>query len=492
MTKLYKRAKNDPIFFVENVIGNTKLWAKQRIIMESVRDNLYTAVRSCNGAGKTFTSASVVAWFLSVHPDSIVVTTAPTARQVEELLWAEIRRLHSKSKYPLGGDPTMTTWRISEKWFALGLSTKEPDRFQGFHSDNILCVIDEAAGVEAVIWEAVMAILTSRNAHLLVIGNPTESSGEFYNAFSSELYNKIHISAFETPNFTKFGITSDDIANDTWEEKITGPLPYDALVTPKWVRQRYLEWGEDSPMYQARIQGNFPTIGDDMMIPLSWLLRATESQPKRGKDDKIYMSVDVARFGTDESVVAWRTGYHLEGYQTYHGIDTYELAKHVKLKADELNPVEIIIDTVGVGGGVADVLHGWDYPIREFVSQSKAILDTRYVNRRTEIWHNMRELLRKDKVSMPREEKLLNQLISVKYKYDSAGRYKLESKDDLRDRGVDSPDRADAVVMLYSDAEPIQQEDVKSDLNRIKPNSVADIKRRLRGEETSPWEETYG
>ena len=132
----------------------------------------------------------------------------------------------------------------------------DPNRFQGFHAEHILGVIDEAAGVDSPIWEAMDAILTSYGARLLVIGNPTEPSGEFFNAFSSPLYNKIHISAFDTPNFTDFGITEEDIVNN-WQEKITGNFRYPALITPKWVAERRMEWGEDSPAYQARVKGEF-------------------------------------------------------------------------------------------------------------------------------------------------------------------------------------------------------------------------------------------
>ena len=169
---------------MENVVGTTTLWHKQIEIANSVRDNFRTAVRSCNGAGKTFISASIVAWFLTSHVNSIVISTAPTSRQVRELLWQEINNIKVNSKYPLGGETTLVQWTLGPKWFALGLSTDDPNRFQGFHAEHILGVIDEAAGVDAPMG-GYGRYSYVYGARLLVIGNPTEPSGEFLCFFVS-------------------------------------------------------------------------------------------------------------------------------------------------------------------------------------------------------------------------------------------------------------------------------------------------------------------
>src|SRR5574344_2192809 len=138
LRELFERGQNDPTFFVENVVGMTTLWEKQREIMQSVKKNPRTVVRSCNGAGKTFTTANTATWFLTTHPQSIVVSTAPTARQVRELLWHEINNIYKNSRYPLGGRCTTVNWTLGAKWFAVGLSTDDPNRFQGFHAEHLL------------------------------------------------------------------------------------------------------------------------------------------------------------------------------------------------------------------------------------------------------------------------------------------------------------------------------------------------------------------
>lgn len=448
MVELYRKGKDDPKFFVENVVGMTKLWSKQSEIMRAVRDFPRTAVRSCNGAGKTFTTANTCAWFLTSLPNSVIVSTAPTARQVQQLLWQEINNIHRSSRYPLGGKCLNVSWTLGAKWFAVGLSTDDPNRFQGFHADNILGVIDEASGVDAPIWEGMDAILTSQGARMLVIGNPTEPSGEFFDAFTSPLYHKIHISAFDTPNFTENGITLESIKNGTWN-LVEPKIIYPALVTPQWVAERLNEWGEDSPAFQSRVMGNFPLIGTDTMIPLGWVLRAKERELAYKSSDRVTMSVDVARFGDDESVIGVRRGSSLSRYEIMNNVDVYALAKATKRVADEEKPEYIKVDAVGIGAGVADILRAWGYKAVDYVAQERAFNAAKFVNKRTESWYNLREKFRLNEINIPPDELLVGQLSALKYRFDSAGRYQLESKDEVKRRGLTSPDRADVVAMLF-------------------------------------------
>lgn len=431
LLSLYKKGKKDPVFWVENVVGMTQLWGKQKEIMYSVRDNPRTTVRSCNGAGKTYVSANTASWFLTTHPNSIVITTAPTARQVRELLWQEINNIYNNSRYPLGGRILQTSWTMGAKWFALGLSTDEPDRFQGFHAEHILGIIDEACGVDAPIFEGMDAILTSKGARLLLIGNPTEPSGRFYDSFSSPLFNKIHISAFDTPNFQGDGII------------------YPALITPQWAEERKIEWGEDSPAYQARVLGNFPVIGSDTVIPLGWALRATEREQNYKDSDLCVVAVDVARFGDDESVVAARRGNSLVRLEIFNQVDTYKLSKDAEQIILEERPDMIVVDAVGYGAAVADNLRQWGHKAVDFISQGRPWNGDKYANRRVEAWYRVRELFRTNQINLPKDEVLIGQLTSPKYKFDSSGRYVLESKEDMKKRGLQSPDRADAIIMAF-------------------------------------------
>lgn len=490
MAQLFQRGVDDPSFFVENVVGMTRLWEKQKEIMMSVKNNSRTAVRSCNGAGKTFTTANTVAWFLTTHPNSIVVSTAPTARQVRELLWQEINNIHAHSKFPLGGRCLTVGWTVGSKWFAVGLSTDDPNRFQGFHAEHILGVIDEAAGVDPPIWEGMDAILTSHGARLLVIGNPTEPSGRFYDAFSSPLYHKIHISAFDTPNFTDNGITLEDIQTGAWKKK-SRSVRYPALITPKWVSERLMEWGEDSPAFQSRVLGNFPIIGNDTMIPLGWVLRAKERPTTHAEGDKCFMAVDVARFGDDESVIGIRRGQSLVDMEVLNNVDVYNLAKAVRNMADTNKPDFIKVDAVGIGAGVADILRGWGYNAIDYVAQERAWEPSKFSNRRAETWFLLREKFRLNKVNLPHDEVLIGQLTAPKYRFDASGRYVLESKEDMKKRGLASPDRADVVAMLFEADEDYDTAIAKDfNENEIKKGTVEELLHMLSkgSEEDMEWE----
>jgi len=440
-------ARKNPEWWIRDVVGNT-IWQKQIDIVRSVRDNQRTTVRSCNGAGKSFISANVVAWFLCAHPESIIITTAPTARQVEEILWQEIARIHSTSKMPLGGNLLKTKWDMGAKWFAMGLSTNDPNRFQGFHAPHILAVLDEACGIEPQIYEAVEAILTSEGAKVLLIGNPTEPDNEFFKTFSSKLYNKIHISAFHTPNFRN--IANVEQLRSMTEAELDAEVTHPYLITPKWARQRLDEWGEDSPAFLGRILGEFPDVGTQTLIPLSWVMKATMRTPDR--DKPCTLGVDVARFGDDESVICVRLGNGVEKIRTFNKLDTVEVADEVTQVFREYEKVcELIaVDAVGIGAGVADTLRKRGLPAIDIESAEKAYQYNRFYNKRTEMWYKLRELFRTDAIAIPNNEVAIGELTTPRYSFDQGGRYVLESKSDMKKRGLKSPNTADAIVYAFA------------------------------------------
>ncbi len=229
------------------------------------------------------TAAQVIMWFLYTHKNSIVLNTAPTWRQVEKLIWKEIRINHRRAGN-LGGTlaPKSPELQIDQdRWYASGISTNQPDRFQGWHAKDILVVVDEAAGVNEEIFDAISGVLTSENAKMLMLGNPTSIGGTFYKSFSSGEYKTFHISAWMTPNFTHFKITRQDIIDGTWKDKMGDKLaPYPWLIQPKWVASQYKMWGLDHPAWQARIEGNFPSVGEHTLLPLDWI----EAARNRGLD----------------------------------------------------------------------------------------------------------------------------------------------------------------------------------------------------------------
>ena len=249
--------RRSPIGFAHVILG-VDLWAKQEEVLNALRDHRRVAVKAGNGVGKGFTAAVAVLWFLCSHQPATVLTTAPTARQVRHILWQEIRRLYRASAYPLGGKLLVTRFELETDRFALGLSTDEVDQFQGFHSPNMLIVVDEAEGVIEPIYEAIDAVMTAGNSKLLLIGNPTSVTGTFRRAFHEErhLYHNITISALDSPNVK--------------QQRVVLP----GLTTHEWVAERVALWGEASPMYHARVLGDFSDRAEDTLISLTHIEQA--------------------------------------------------------------------------------------------------------------------------------------------------------------------------------------------------------------------------
>ena len=207
------------------------------------------------------------------HPTGITVTTAPTDRQVRELLWREIRGLYLRNSALIAGTLSRTSLELSHGHFAIGLSTDVPEQFQGFHSGNILFVVDEASGVSEDIYEAIEGSMTTDQARLLLIGNPTRRSGTFYEAFHARrnLWHNIHISALDTPNLNL------EIESPTGPPGHSGIGPIPGLPTPEWVAEAAKNWGPKSPLYQIRVLGDFPSHGTDNLIGLTYLEGAARS-----------------------------------------------------------------------------------------------------------------------------------------------------------------------------------------------------------------------
>jgi len=263
------QSQKDPAWFVGNVLGDTP-WKKQIEILESVRDNKETTVRSCHSAGKSFIASRAALWFGASFPQSIVLTTAPTERQVKGIIWKEIRSAHMRAKIPIGGQLLSQELKWAPDWFIWGFTapTYDPDKFQGFHAPYILIIADEAAGISPEIFEAIDSILSSGHGRLLMIGNPTDPSSEFARSFKRSYNKKIKISAYDTPNFTHFGITEKEIADGSWKERVgDSDLPCPHLINPEWVEKRY-QLGPDSPFYISRVLAEFPDTSQHTLIPL--------------------------------------------------------------------------------------------------------------------------------------------------------------------------------------------------------------------------------
>lgn len=370
---------------------------------------------------------------------AIVVTTAPTDRQVRRILWKEIHRLNNKASRAgnnLGGKLLTKSWEFNEEHFAFGFATRDydPDAFQGIHAENILVIVDEAAGISEPIWEGIMSVVRGSNAKLLTIGNPTNLDGTFYNSFSARGWWTTHISAFETPNLQGNGIV----------------IP--GLITEQDLEDAMEDWGEGSFLWQSRILGRFPDKVEDTLISLSWL-EAAANEEFEGVGP-IEVAADVARYGSDKTVFVARQGQNCFAGVEYSQLSTMEVVGRLVQFVKKHKAEVLKIDAVGLGAGVYDrakeVLK--DITIIEMNAGGSPIDSVNYADAGTEWWHNLAKKLQAGNIggTVFAEKKAMRELTSRRYKYLSDGKMKLESKEEMRRKGLKSPDWGDAIAMAFA------------------------------------------
>ncbi len=450
---------SDPVAFAVDVLG-TKPWTKQEEILLAIRDHPLVTVRSSHGVGKTWTAAAALLWFIYSHQPSLVLSTAPTARQVESLLWSEVNRLWRKARQTLPGRCLNVRLQAGLGQEALGLTTTEPERFAGWHCEHLLVIVDEASGVPDSLFEVLHGTLTSAHCRLLLIGNPTKSHGQFHGSHRSEAWLKLKMSATDTPNFTP----GWEVGGDPSDDKTSHPW----LVMPSWVRARAKEWGEDSDPYRVRVLGEFPVMSSDALIALEWVESAQgrtipplSSQGGSHQAERV-MGVDVARYGDCETVIAVREGDNLTAITSWQGQDLMATCGRI-LAEIRMRPVDrIVVDVVGLGAGLLDrllELQSGDearllgnLEVHPFSSGERPTHDPDHCSsRRDEAYWALRGRLKDGEIAFACETgPLLGQLCALKYGFTSRGQVKIESKDDLRKRKVASPDWADAVALCFA------------------------------------------
>lgn len=439
---------DDPVGWIEQ---SEFIWSKQRAVAESVAEHRYTAVPSAHGPGKSFTAARLVCWWLDTHKpgEAFAVTTAPTWNQVHAILWREIRQ--AKSKRKLQGRTTLDArWYIGgkrigdeeEQLVAYGRKPADTDQaaFQGIHARYVLVIIDEACGVPKLLYDAVDSLATNVHARVLAIGNPDDPASEFANICKpGSGWNVIPISVFDTPAFT----------GEEVPERLLEMLP-----SQEWVEERKKRWGENSPTYQSKVLGEFPEIGEDTLIAPRFLRLAQHEVDHSGAamKDKGQYGWDVARYGSNKTVGYRNRAGHIrkvfEGAKTATTETAGQVRSHVR---KHQGGVPAVIDADGIGGGVVDILvENETRGIVPFHGGQAATDPTRFVNRRAEVYWLFKEACEDGGIDIdPDDDQLASQLGSIKWKLDSKGRIRLETKEEMAKRGVASPDHADAAVLSW-------------------------------------------
>jgi hypothetical protein len=464
------RYRKDPVRWAGDV-GGIQLWSKQREILESVRDNRKTAVKSCHQVGKSFTAALTVCWWLATHPPNtaLVVTTAPTFTQVRSILWREIGSIHALAGLP--GKCNQTEWSINGRLVALGRKPSDHNQhgMQGLHAEHMLAVIDEGCGVNKMMYDSISTLVADEGGKQLVIGNPDTTDGEFFQIFKETSgWNRISISAFDTPNFT-----GEDV-------------PYKvrkSLIHPDWQRERAEHWGEESALYQSKILGEFPTIGDPwQVIPLDWANKCRYLEFPSGATP-VEAGVDVGA-GNDRTVVTIRQGRKLTAVYSFVNPDPTKTTGQIAHVLREHRVTCAKVDSIGVGWGVYGALRQSStvhFPVDKNTTHDAEIVpinvgmsptsdnEALMFNRRAELWWLGRELSRNQGwdfsgLTQREQDDLIHELTMPKYEIvDAKGKVRVEAKDKIIERLKASPDIAESALLCFApaswaaDIEPAQK-----------------------------------
>lgn len=397
------------------------------------------AIRSGHRVGKTTTLAWLTVWWICTRFPQKTIATAPTQDQLFGALAAETKTWMSKLPAPLQACFEVQSEKIylkdapTESFVEYRTSRPDkPEALAGVHSANVLLLPDEASGIHDKVFESAIGSMASEHAHMVLAGNPVRSSGYFFDAFNGKgagMWKHFHISSENHPR-----------------------------VAADFVDMVRNKWGPRSNEFRVRVQGEFPLADDDTVIPAELVDSALERDVKAQMVQEIW-GVDVARFGNDATAFARRKGNVLvKPVEQKYALDTMHVVGWIKSEWDKTpdsqKPSEINVDVIGLGAGVYDRLSEMGLPAQGInVSESPTLFDEQYLNQRAELWFKGREWLNRKDCNLANDEDLGAELKMPKYKHSSTGKLQVESKEDMKKRGLESPNKADAFLLtLASDA----------------------------------------
>jgi len=431
---------DDPVFYITTVF-NVWLWSKQREILLALRKYKKVAVYSCTGAGKSFLGGATTIWFLQTHPNSIIPIVGASFDQVHRSIWRNVIEFYHKARIKLLGEPTSTRWEITKgQWWASVLSARKIEAIQGIHAPYQLQIIDEASSVEDYVWDALDGNMSGGCNYRLVLGNPLRPEGHFYKTLFDPSYYKVKISVFDTPLFTG---EINEIP------KKYRDFLYKVLPNEDFVENARRKYGEDSTYWKVKILGEFPlSVETGMFSPSEIELAMNNPNP----DDKgeYYITVDIARYGEDSTVIAIWKGFKQEKLIELENKNLMEIVGFIIKLYNDYKGAKIIVDSTGLGAGVVDRLDEQGYKVYPINFSERAFEDDKYANIITEAFFMLKESINAGLVKLVDNDMLKNELLAMEYTFDSKGRFKLIDSKYLKKHKLGrSPDRAMATALRF-------------------------------------------
>lgn len=463
LIKLARRCTNDPLLFVEKSFdwGHGELHglvgplAWQRDILATTRDELAKggeygsvlksallriAVASGHGIGKSCLVSWLILWAMCTAADTRGVVTANTDTQLRTKTWAELSKWYRlcffRSWFTLTATSLLSrqpghekSWRID----AVPWSESNPEAFAGLHNKGrrLLMVFDEASAIIDQIWEVAEGAMTDKDTQILwyCFGNPTRSQGRFFDCFNRERSRWIT----RQIDSRDVEISNKDFISDLLEN-----------------------WGEDSDFFKVRVRGVFPSASDAQFIGRDLVDAAYNRGGSGPRYDLCAMiGVDFARFGDDSTVIATRIGRDATlPLKRFHGLPGNATVERVldhviELERMGFRSIHIFGDDGGLGGPILDFLEQrTSWPVHKINFGSEADDKTQFANKRAEMWYRLRDWLKTG--AIPHDEALASDLTGPEYGHDNKQRLRLERKEDMKKRGLPSPDAADALALTLA------------------------------------------
>ena len=404
-------------------------------------DTLREAVASGRGIGKSALVSWLVIWMLTTRIGSTTIVSANSESQLRKVTWAEITKWlamglnsHWFEVSATSLQPAKWLTELVERdlrkgtryWGVEGRlwSAENPDAFAGVHNmDGVLVIFDEASGIDDAIWAVTAGFFTENtpNRFWFAFSNPRRNTGYFYETFHSK--------------------------RDFWYTRVVDARTVEG--TDKQVYQQIIdEYGPDSSQAHVEVYGQFPSAGDDQFIGANTVDEAMKRVKYQDQSAPVVIGVDPARFGADATVIAVRQGRDIVKIIRHRGDDTMTVVGHVIEAIEEFKPALVVIDEGGLGAGIVDRLKEQRYKIKGVNFGNKSKNPIMYGNMRAQMWGDMREWLKT--ASIPHDRFLKSDLISPMMKPDSRGTIFLESKKDMKSRGLASPDAADAIAVTFA------------------------------------------
>lgn len=428
--------QDDPVGFFRDVLNAEPDPWQAQFLRHVAGGKRRISVRAGHGVGKSTGCVGAIIWHMVTRFPQKTIITAPTAGQLFDALFAELKMWLNRLPGPIKALFEMTSEKVTLKAApeasfvsARTSSAERPEALAGVHSEHVLLIVDEASAVPEAVFESAAGSMSGENACTILIGNPTRNTGLFFRTHHelAREWTTMHVSCLDSPR-----------------------------VSADFVKQIKDTYGETSNAYRVRVLGEFALREDDTLISAELIDSAMSRDIQPDPQAPLVFGLDVARFGDDRSVLCKRRGNVVTEFKSWQGLDLMQLTGAVVNEIRKDSPAEICIDAIGLGSGVADRLREvapvekLKIAVRDVNVSEASAMNDQAAKLRDELWLSAKDWLDKRACKLPKDDDLRAELAAPTYTFTSNGKVKVEGKAEMKRRGMRSPDKADALCLTFA------------------------------------------